>query len=273
MSGKWRVSLGLMISAGLLISFPVRFNFIVGQPNPLLMWLVAVLLTNKSGKVKGIAAGLLIVIKTNYVLVLASLLKANRRALAIAIGVIAIGLSLSLLLLSPKVYGEYLEQRAQGYIFATPVTTNVDYYNQSLKATMARLHLNDRYVAIFGLATLIGALYLIKVGDVISGVLVSLLLSPIVWQHYVIVVYPILFLVGMTVWRQKRYRVWWLVSFGLLLIHFPRLHGLPASLPYSFIASHYFIGLVTLLITQLGIYQAKNGTIKTLKNGRGRIVA
>lgn len=240
------VPLMLIINAGLLLCFPVRFNFTVGQPNLILMWLVSLMLTTTSQNLNGILAAVLAVIKTNYVVVIASFIKSQRRSLMAAVGVISVIGLLSLLLFSPQVYREYWQSRASEFVFEAPLPTNLDYYNQSFRATMARLHWPEFYSVTFILAALGAIIYLIKSGNLESGIVLSLLLSPIIWQHYLPVVYPVLFMVGRRVWPDPHWRWGWVVSSILLIIHLRWLHAAPAQFPMTLLASHYFVGLLLL---------------------------
>jgi hypothetical protein len=114
-----------------------------------------------------------------------------------------------------------------------------------------------------GLLLLIfGGLYLIKTGDTASGILLSLLLSPIVWQHYLVIVYTIGFLAIYEYW--KRGTVPWSVTFacGLILIHLPWLHGQPVERLSGVFASHFYFGVLLLMLTRTNLYHNKILSLK-----------
>jgi len=237
----------LFLSLLLLLSFPVRFNFDVGQLNLVVMLLAAVVLTTTNQRVQGVAAGIMAVIKTNYVLLLLGLLKHSRSAVIMAVITLCFSAFLSLILLRPTAYRTFFSERAQGTILSSSPTVDVDYYNQSLRATMARFHIEQWYPTVFIVFAFAGLVYVQKTGDVYSGLLLSLLLSPVVWQHYIPVMYPAFILRGHQMIKARR--VQWSFGFSALLLvaHLPWLHGMRAVFPYNILASHYFIGLVILL--------------------------
>jgi len=237
----------LFVSFLLLLSFPVRFNFDVGQLNLVVMLLAAVVLTTTNQRVQGVAAGIMAVIKTNYVLLLLGLLKHSRSAVIMAVITLCFSAFLSLILFRPTAYQTFLSERAQGTILSSSPTVDVDYYNQSLRATMARFHIEQWYPTVFIVFAVAGLVYVLKTGDVYSGLLLSLLLSPVVWQHYIPVMYPAIILRGHQMIKARR--VPWSFGFSTLLLvaHLPWLHGMRAVFPYNILASHYFIGLVILL--------------------------
>jgi alpha-1,2-mannosyltransferase len=253
-----RVTVTLLLNTLLLLTFPARFNFITGQPNLVIMWLSCWLMVSASQPAKGLAAGLLTIIKTNYLVTFLSLFKKSKPSLAIGIWVVAAGLILSLALFNSNSFIQFVTQRGPSFATSVAVTTDVDYYNQSVRATMGRLHLGEVYPILFGLMALAGLLYVWRSGDLVSSVMTSLLISPVLWQHYIVVVYPIIILMGYRLWQVKKVSYLFLLAVLLLIAHFPKLHGHPAVLPYNLIASHYLIGLGILLFLQI--------------KGRGRIV-
>lgn len=241
----------------LLLSFPVRFNFITGQPNLLIMFFAAVALTTRSENARGVVVGLMSLIKTNYVLLLVAMLKHHIRAVVIAVGVLGIGFLASLLVLKPTIYLDYFNQRAPGYLFSVPAINDVDYVNQSLRSTTARLGIEQWYVALFLCLLVLAVSYLLVSGDIIGGLLFSLLASPLIWQHYIVVAYPALILMGFVCWGRKWLFGLWSVAAVLLLTHFPGLDNHSLDFWHGLQASHYFFGLVLLLGIQMWL-QYKN---------------
>jgi hypothetical protein len=257
LSPKWVVVNTLALNALFLLSFPVRFNFIVGQPNPLLMLAVTLILTTHSNQQRGLAVALLSFVKSNYLIVLASMLRKYKHSLAIAGVTLGALFVLSVLVFSTETYRFYFADRASSFIFSPAVTTDGDYYNQSLRATMARFQIGHFYPYFYLPLVAMGIIYLLVSEDIPSSILLSLLLSPIIWQHYISVTYPVLFLSGVQVWRNKKYPWWWLVSLALLTLHFPQLHNQPANFVNGILISHYFWGLLILLVLQIRLKQLK----------------
>ncbi len=255
-SFKSKVTVTLVLNALLLMTFPARFNFITGQPNLIAMFLTTVVVVTFDQKIQGLAAGLLAIIKTNYLLIFASFFKHQRGSIVVGIVTLVVGLILSLSLFNPISSVEFLTNRGPSFVNSIPQTTDVDYYNQSLRATTARLRLGSLYPWLFIGFGLIAVIYLIRTGDVISSIIISLLIAPVLWQHYIVVVYPILVLMAVQDWRNRKISRWFVLASVLLLTHLPGLHGHPAIFPYNLLASHYFLGLGILLA-----YQVRRGRI------------
>lgn len=251
-SWKKVLELALLFNALLLISFPARFNFITGQPNLIIMWLFAVMCFSGSEKHKGLASGVAAVIKTNYLLVIVACLKYRKKSFIWSTVILIGSLLVSLLLFNPEGIRDYVTHRGPSFAFSTVQPfVDVDYYNQSIRATMGRFQIGDWYPIVYVTALVIGTAYLLKTGDLISGIILSLILSPIVWQHYIVIVYPILILTGYSLWKQKKVDTLFVVASALLLVHIPAVHYKPPLFPYNVVASHFFIGLVALLVHRI----------------------
>lgn len=248
-SHTWAATLAF--SFGFLVTFPVRFNFDVGQLNLVLMAFVTLLLTTKNQVLQSVLAGVMIVMKTNYLVLLASWVRKQSKNVVITIGVLVALTLISLLLFRPNSYQTYLTQKASGYVLIPSPTIDTDYYNQSLRATMARFQLGGLYLPIFVVMAVFGGLYLLYSGDVYAGVILSILLSPIVWQHYLPVVYPLVILMGHKMFQRRRMPVGFPIAAGLVVLHMPWLHEQPLSLVRAVLASHYFFGIAILLGTWL----------------------
>ncbi len=244
---KHRIFGTLLLSFLLLLCFPVRFNFDVGQLNLVVMLLVAVVLTSANQRLQGVSAGIMAVIKTNYVLLLLAFLKHSRSAVITAAITLCFSALLSLLLFRPSAYQTFFTERAQTTILSSSATVGADYYNQSLRATIARFHMEKWYLTVLIILAVAGLFYVLKTGDVYTGLLLSLLLSPVVWQHYLPVIYPAIILKAHRMIEARKVSWWFGFSVLLLVLHLPWLHGKSAVFPYNILASHYFIGLVALL--------------------------
>ncbi len=234
----------------LLLPFPTRFNFITGQPNLILMALVTWFLTTKSSTNRGWSVALQVVVKTNYLVQLFSLRR--WREVAVAAGTLVLVTTFSLAIISPQFYWQFFSQRAGGYFFTPLATTDVDYYNQSVRATLARFHIKQQATVVLVSVVLVSLLYLLLLPDSKQTTLFSLLLSPLIWQHYLAVVYPVLILIVWEVWQQRRWALlaWTGVAGILLVMHFPTLHGAEAVYPANVLASHLLWGIVLLAIVR-----------------------
>lgn len=251
--GQWRVELCLLLQLLLWISFPARFSLLLGQPNLVLLLAVTIVLLRKSKQPASIGAAALalastVIIKTNFVMLWISVLRQQPKlAILAAGGVLSVALLLSPLL-KPQFYQEY-RARTPYYTSAAVMLPDVDYYNQSLRSTLGRLGEGTLAPAAFAAVAILGMAYLLSVGDPAQGILLSLLLSPIVWQHYIVVIYPVVVLLAAKLVVRKSW--WWLtflaVCMLLLAVEFPRLHGAPLGDWRSIWASHYFFGLLGLL--------------------------
>lgn len=107
---------------------------------------------------------------------------------------------------------------------------------------MARFGAEKAYTPVFWMLAIGSGIYLFWSKNIIAGILLSLLLSPMLWQHYVVMAYPLL----VVLFRNKK--LTGLVIAGLLMMELPWLHGKQLSVGNSLMASHYFVGLVWMLI-------------------------
>ncbi len=240
----------IMISTGLLVPFPTRFNLGQGQPNLWIMAAVAYLLTSQQKKISSIALSLIILIKTNYSLMLLSFWN-TKKVLLKTIGLLIVFLAIASPVIKPQYYIDFIQLRLFQTTFSSANNNDADYYNQSLKATLNRLAVPNMYPFLFITIFIIVLVYLIKHPyDRASGVLFSLLLSPVLWQHYVVVSYPIAFLC--LIHKSVSWQVKTLTLFGLCLvsIEIPLLHHQSLQFPRQLLASHYFFGLCCLFIAQ-----------------------
>lgn len=232
------------------LTFLPRYNLNVGQPNIILMWLVTLALTTKTETVKGVSLGLVTLIKTHYVFALLSLIRHQHRALLTAGLTLVTLIILALPILKIEFYTGYLTHRLGSYVTTAAPIANLDYYNQSLRSTLSRLKVEELYPVIVILLLLVGSWQVIKSGDTAQGILLSLLISPIVWQHYLVVVYPIVVLTWRDYWQTGS--IPWHLTFGsgLLLMHLPWLHDQPVALVSGIFASHFFLALLLIWISR-----------------------
>lgn len=236
----------VILSTFWLIAFPTRFNLEQGQPNLIIMALIALLITTKKDSITTFSSSVLALIKTNYLVIFMSL--KGTKVLLTSIMYFMILIIIGFWVIKPNYYMDFVNQRLYSAVNSSAHITDVDYYNQSLKSTLARFQLSEMYTAVFWFFVLLSVIYLLITKDRLSGIVLSLLLSPILWQHYVVAVYPVIayFLLS----KQRKPSVTILVSAAMILlsIEFPWLHHQPLIFRNSLLASHYFIGLLFLLI-------------------------
>jgi hypothetical protein len=243
----------LIYTTLLLLPFPTRFNLGQGQPNLWLMAGAAHLISNSTSSVGAWIAGLIIIVKTNYLIMMTSFWRS--KFLLFTLGVVILFLTISSPVIKPQYYVDFIQRRLFQTTFQSAQIIDVDYYNQSLKSTLGRFGLSDWYMTIFLISGLLSLSYLIThESDLSSGILLSLLLSPLLWQHYVVVIYPLaIFLLRRLSPSTPLSKL--ILFLGLLLIclEFPWLHGQPASFFNSLLASHFFIGICLILIISLRV--------------------
>jgi len=240
-----------LFSFCLLLTFPVRFNFDVGQLNLVVMSFTTLLLTTKNKWLKNILLTLIVTIKTNYVLILFSWLRKQLKDVVVVSCLVFFLILISITAFRVESYQTYFASKAGNYILSSSATVDTDYYNQSLKATLARLELSSLYLWFFILLIIGGSIYLFRTGDLTVGIIFSVLVSPIIWQHYIPVLYPILILMGYEMYQKKHFPVSFFLAVFLLLLHLPGLHGRPVNFFLGLLASHYFWGVCLLFWTRI----------------------
>ncbi len=273
---KYPLIFALILNFIFLLLFQPRFNFILGQPNLIIMFLITVLLTQKqlvagagsSGREDtlqkmfiGILFAIISILKTHYVVAWLALLKHSRNTIAFGAVALLTAATIGFFIIKPIYYQDYLTSRLSSHVAQSLVISDVSYYNQSLRATLARVYLADTY-AVVSLIILVGAgWYVFKSSDMAAGFLLALLISPVVWQHYMVISYPIIFLTTLSYLQHKKFPLHLGFAAVLLLSHLPWLHEKLLSLPLGILASHYYLGLVLLLYSriQLDTVQKKSG--------------
>ena len=223
-------------------AFVSRYSLLMGQPNIFLTWLLTLFLTTKNHSLQGVLLGFLTLFKTYFIL----LWLAFRRfpqvikiALVTFVGVIMI---LSPVL-KPAWYQYYLINRLPKLFTTVPIPQDLDYYNQSIKATVARFNVPTLYLPLYILITAPLVVKVIRTKNVYLAVTVSLLASPVIWQYYLVFLFPVLvYLSSRKISLPQKlllaaaWLLWWL--------NFPVLNQLPKTLWSSLLASHYLISLL-----------------------------
>lgn len=220
------------------LAFPTRFNLGQGQPNLILMWMVCLLLFGDK-KAASCWIALMMLLKTNYALLLFARTGKN---LIISFSIFVCFLILGFVVVKPEYYADYINQRALN-TFVSSGDGGFDYYNQSLRSTLSKIGLSAEYQMVYLLSLVGGVLYLIKTKDLMGGVILSLLLSPILWQHYVVVAYPVV--VGLVLEKNaKIVKILAIIGGMMLVFNLDFLHSVNQNLANGLLASHFFFGLM-----------------------------
>ncbi len=232
----------------LWLSFPARFTFIVGQLHFLMLPLLVLLIGKSTFRTKGVTLGLLILGKTFWLMTAFSFLKKQKKVLIRTAATILIMFGGLLFWIKPWYYQEFALNRFPEIVFSQNQAKDLDYYNQSLKATLQRFSLAGAYLPIFVLSIVIISAYLIWSENIQAGITASIMLSPVVWQHYSVLLFPVLIWIFPRCWKKIQLRYLWYLSFGLWFVEFPWLHTQSISWWTRILASHYFLSTCLLLV-------------------------
>lgn len=241
----------LALATVLFLGFPARFTVEMGQSNAVLLFLTTVLVVGR-GRWTGMLAGTMAVIKTNYLAVVPYLWYRPRQLLFALLSIVFIAL-LGTPFLSIRTYQEYFSTRFLGHVNASSIQ-GYDYYNQSLQSTLHRLTVPESYWIFLALLAIVWLYSSYKKYPPHVGVYFALLLSPIIWQHYFMVLFP-LFIV--LVFQKKQTRMSQLliiISYALTQTHLPILHMTSQPQPLiGLVASHQFFGLLGMMLLAISM--------------------
>jgi hypothetical protein len=138
---------------------------------------------------------------------------------------------------------------------------SIDYYNQSLRTSLLRVGAEELYPLLYLLLLLTVCWQTFFKRNYEVAVIGSILLSPVLWQHYVVMIFPIIVVMFDRVKTHPKALVIWFLGFSLWWIEFPWIHWLPLNWLTGILASHYFISLVVFL----GLAMMKNEQIKKIE--------
>lgn len=246
---KYKILYTLFFSTLLNLSFPARFSISLGQPNLIILFLITLALTIQSNKIKGLSLALLIILKSFFLFTIPALITQNKKIITWSLVFGSLIFVLSLQLIKPVFYLDFINQRLGSTMLQAQQIKDVDYYNQSINTTMARFNLGDYYSVTYLAIIVIVTLYLIKSGNIEAGIIISVLLSPLVWQHYFAYLFPIFILLGSQLIKKKKWGkvILLLLALSLWLPEFSWLQNQPTTLFNSLVASHYLISALILL--------------------------
>ncbi|HSW89291.1 MAG TPA: hypothetical protein VLH19_00255 [Patescibacteria group bacterium] len=235
LSKKW-----ILLSATILFSaFVTRFSLLMGQPALLGALLVTVFLLFENQTLSVLSVVGLGILKTFFFpLGIFFLSKPKVFIQFIFFSLLITVLTFAFMKIS---WYEYFVRNTFIPLFSTnSCASNLDYYNQSLRSTLCRLHIAFPYLSSL-VSLLFIAVAFLKKGKKL-WVLAIFLFSPVLWQHYFVMLFPIYVLI----FFELRKNVFSLrtaacvLSFILWYIQFPYLQIAPHTFWNGVLASHYY---------------------------------
>lgn len=243
LSKRWLLPF-LLIAVILFTAFPFRFSLEQGQPIALLT-----LILLGAERTKGKLAGLFIALSASLkpFLALASFFKTKKVLFWTIIWTAAL-VAFSLVVIRPEWYLYYFENKFGSIFMLKPEIQGLDYYNQSIRSSLHRVGLSEIYLPVYVSAWLAFFVFALAVPGFWVGVVLSMILSPIVWQHYLVLAFPLF----ISLWPKVRLegmalKIIYALAVILWWVEFPGLHTANLNLATGALASHHFISLVILL--------------------------
>lgn len=252
---KHKQILTLTLTLTLYLSFLSRYSLQIGQPMLLITLLVALIITNR--KFRRIFLTALFTIKAFFILPLIITSPSLRlregwgELLKNFSGIILI-LLFSILIVRPSWYLTYLNRiPSLKFTQITEPLTDNEYYNQSLRSTMKRLNLSPLFPYVYLALILFSVILILTTHNPELAILLSFVISPVLWQHYFIALFPI-FVKTLSNWKKLSFLTLTFTLTGLIL-WFPdlRLHEAPVTILNRLLASHFFFSLVLLTLAQI----------------------
>ncbi len=245
---KQKMIATLFLALMLLSTFPARFSILMGQPILVATLFLTLFLVSDKSWMKGGGLALATIIKTFLGIAAFSFIRKERKALIWFVIILVIITFLSFPVVKPLYYFDFLKERVVGTFFAPTNPQNLDYYNQSVKSTMFRLRVGELYPYIYPILLVLAIFYLIKTANFLAGVILSLLLSPVCWQYYFVMLFPVMVIVFKKSFPKLKSLACLGISFILWWIEIPWLHTAPINFFNGLVASHFFWSALILLI-------------------------
>jgi hypothetical protein len=247
-------------------SFLSRYSLQMGQPNLVIALLVALVISTV--KFRQFLLCTLVVMKTFFVLPFLPTTSINSKAgrrevIKNAMSLILV-LVISLLFIKPAWYKDYSFRRFTTLqFFQTPPASNsLQYENQTFKTTLFRLGLGNIYIYLYVGLIVFCLVWLLVHPNLEVSLLFSFIISPVLWQHYFIALFP-MFVKTFVEVRTRSYTMMWMVVAAFVL-WWPdlRLWDWPVNWGTGILASHFFIALAILtgvrMVYCLKIFPGKN---------------
>lgn len=252
---RYAIAASLLLSVVLLSSFPARFTLIVGQPHFYILLLIVVILLPFNRHIQTFSSTILMLVKTFFVLPLVVMIFHMKVSWKAMLVVFLLGFS-SLIIIKPQYYLDFLQQRLGQVFLAQSTTTGPDYYNQTLRASLQRVDLDNVYI-VAAVALLACVLWFsIKDENYEVAILGSIMLSPVVWQHYLVMIFPIIVLLMPRMILNWKLFLLWLIGFILWWVEFPWMHNSEMSYYVRVLASHYFISMCIFMFLSISSWKS-----------------
>ncbi len=242
-----KLTASLFLSLLLLSSFTARFSLLMGQPILIATLLLTIFLVSKKPYLRGVCLAGATVIKTFLGFGVLPLVKVDKKAL-IWFFVFLLGITLLCSpIIKPGYYVDYFKERFLQTTFSPARPENLDYYNQSLKSTLFRLEVGELYPFVYPILLILAGGYLIVTGNLEASVVLSILISPVCWQHYFVMLFPIMVILFKKIFAKPKFLLLLGLSFLLWWIEIPSLHKAPINFINGILASHFFLSAIILL--------------------------
>lgn len=226
-------------------SFPVRFSIEMGQPNTVIGLFLTFLICYPRTKYLSFILSLIMIIKTNYFVLLLSFIKSNFWATVRALSYVAIITSLLFAVIKPSIYSYYITEKTGGFLLNTN-NSSFDYYNQSIPTKIGGAIPEKSGVVIYTTIILFIFWKVFKTQNLMLGALASVMASPVSWQHYFAALFPVyLYSIIKT---KGILRILSLFAFFLYWIEFPFLHHAQVNLFTVILSKHYLISAMLLFL-------------------------
>lgn len=243
-----QLTLTLILSIIYYASFLSRYSLQIGQPTLLISLLVACVITTI--KFQSIFLSALLTLKTFFVFPIFALIRTPKSFLRTGLFFLAT-LILSLAVIRPQWYADYSFRRfPEINIFHTEnYVDSLHYENQSLPSFFSRLQISQYLPVVYPTVIAISTIVVTLSGNLELGILFSFLASPVLWQHYLIALFPLFVKTFVHATNTSRLL---LTAFALFL-WFPdlRLWTEPINLKFGLLASHFFLSLCLLILAQI----------------------
>lgn len=150
-------------------------------------------------------------------------------------------------IVKPPFYTYYISNKTGSFIPPATNSETLNYYNQSIPARVGVFRLGE-YTFFIYLTILIVLLYQIyKSQNLMLGIVSSIILSPISWQHYFAVLFPI-YIVFYFKTKIVANKILLFIAYFFFWIEFPFLHTEKVNLFTSLLSSHYLLSAIILFV-------------------------
>jgi hypothetical protein len=243
-----KLTLFLILSIIYYTSFISRYSLQIGQPNLLISLLIALVISTSKSQSYFLSA--LLALKTFFVLPILALVRTPSKFIRVSLFFLAT-LLISMAVIRPQWYADYSFRRAPeiDFFHTANYSDSLHYENQSFPAVLARLGLGQYLPVVYPLLIAAAIVVITLTQSLELGIIFSLLISPVLWQHYLIALFPV-FIKSFA--HTKSSLELFILAISLFL-WFPdlRLWTEPVNLGYGFLASHFYLSLFLLALAQI----------------------